>query len=199
MEHVSPPAMGSGPPPTMNHVGITVPDVIAAIDWYREVFGFRCLMGPRVLLPPGGAVPSPLGPRFRRAWQAHLVTADGVGLELFQFIDPPVEQAPRDIVFWRPGPWHLCLTHPDVGALAGRIVRAGGVQRHEPVHFVPGRPYQLVYCGDPWGTVIELMSHPYTEVFANWPQPGMTQPTTYVDPVTRTELSPRPLPDWPPQ
>ena len=33
----------------VNHVGITVPDIRAAVRWYSDVFGFRCIMGPRVL------------------------------------------------------------------------------------------------------------------------------------------------------
>jgi predicted enzyme related to lactoylglutathione lyase len=35
--------------PAANHVGITVPDIRAAIAWYGDVFGFRCIMGPRVM------------------------------------------------------------------------------------------------------------------------------------------------------
>ncbi len=33
----------------LNHVGITVPDIHAAIDWYGEVFGCTHIMGPRLL------------------------------------------------------------------------------------------------------------------------------------------------------
>jgi len=36
-------------PRALNHVGITVPDIHAAIDWYGRVFGFRRIMGPRRL------------------------------------------------------------------------------------------------------------------------------------------------------
>ena len=39
--------------------------------------------------------------------------------------------------------------------------------------FIPGRPYQLIYCEDPWCNIIELFSHHYVEAFGNWPQPGM--------------------------
>ena len=35
----------------INHIGVTVPDIHAAIDWYGEVFGFRCIMGPRYSSP----------------------------------------------------------------------------------------------------------------------------------------------------
>jgi hypothetical protein len=48
------------------------------------------------------------------------------------------------------------------------------------VDFVPGRPWRLCYCEDPWGTVIEIMSASYAEMFSNWPQPGMTETPTFV-------------------
>jgi hypothetical protein len=46
---------------------------------------------------------------------------------------------------------------------------------------VPGRPWRLCYCEDPWGNVIEIMSHSYAEVFPNWPQPGMTEQPTFIE------------------
>ncbi|MEV3874219.1 VOC family protein [Streptomyces sp. NPDC049906] len=169
---------------TVNHIGVTVPDVHAAIDWYGEVFGFRCIMGPRELAPgahaEAGAV---LGSRFRRAWQAHLLTANGVGVELFQFIDPPTRgpRPPQERVpYLDRGPWHLCLTYQDVEAMVDRIVAAGGALVSAPHAFVPGRPWTLAYTTDPWGTVLEIMSHSYAEVFANWPQPGQLTPHTVV-------------------
>lgn len=163
-------------PRALNHIGITVPDIYAAIDWYTEVFGFTHLMGPRVLRAVSGAThetPSIFGPRFKKAYQAHLMTANGIGLELFQFVDPPVETPADNMEYWKRGYWHLCFTDPDIEALAARIVAAGGRQRCPVIAFIPGRPYQLVYCEDPFGNVIELFSHHYAEAFGNWPQPGM--------------------------
>lgn len=169
---------------SVNHIGITVPDVFAAIDWYGAVFGLRCIMGPR-LVEPGShdEARSALGPRFRRAWQAHLLSANGVGLELFQFIEPPVDA--RDVTTPVPytarGPWHVCFTHPDVAAALTTVVQHGGTVLSDPAHFVPGRPWVLSYVSDPWGTVLEVMSHTYAEVFSNWPQPGQSEATTFVD------------------
>lgn len=180
----------------VNHVGVTVPDIHAAIDWYGSVFGFRCIMGPRELTAAGHAEASPVfGAGFRRAWQAHLLTGNTVGIELFQFIDPPTrelrpdqETAPgREGMPWlQPGLWHLCITHPDVPAMVERIVEHGGALLAPPYQFVPGRPWMLAYSTDPWGTVLELMSHSYAEAFSNWPQPGQLVPPTLV---------PRPDPD----
>lgn len=167
----------------VNHVGITVPDIHAAIRWYGTVFGFHCIMGPRRLRASSAATAetrSVLGPEFGEAYQAHLLTANGVGLELFQFIDPPVDAEEAGLGYRRRGPWHVCFTHPDLEAGVATVLAHGGQQTSPISNFVPGRPWQLVYCRDPWGTVLELMSHSYAEVFANWPQPGMTEETEWV-------------------
>jgi predicted enzyme related to lactoylglutathione lyase len=173
----------AAPAPAVNHIGITVPHIHEAIAWYGEVFGFRCIMGPRVLRaasPATAETSAVLGPDFRLAYQAHLLAGDGVGLELFQFLEPSTG-APRPGLGYRtPGPWHVCFTHPDPEAAVRSVVASGGVQHSPVMEFVPGRPWRLVYCADPWGTVLELMSHTYAEVFANWPQPGMQQETEYV-------------------
>ncbi|MCV7398540.1 VOC family protein [Mycobacterium paraseoulense] len=168
----------------VNHVGVTVPDIHAAIDWYGEVFGFRCLMGPRVLESAGHPeAVSVFGRGFRRAWQAHLLTGNSVGIELFQFLDPPTRATgrPQERELWFDGGlWHLCLTHPDVEATVDRVVDHGGALLAAPYEFVPGRPWTLAYTADPWGTVIEVMSHSYAEAFGNWPQPGQLVPPTLV-------------------
>lgn len=167
----------------VNHVGVTVPDVFGAIDWYGDVFGFRCIMGPRLLEVDHREAASSLGPRFRRAWQAHLLCGNGVGIELFQFIDPPVQDHRGDdpIDFTRRGPWHLCLTYLDVAQAIALVTDNGGTMLSEPTAFVPGRPWVLAYCADPWGTVLEIMSHSYAEVFSNWPQPGQIEPPILIE------------------
>lgn len=167
-----------------NHLGITVPDVRAAITWYSEVFGFRCIMGPRVLRAAAAATAetsSILGRDFGMAYQAHLLTANGVGLELFQFVEPETEPRVNGLGWQRRGPWHVCFTVSDIDAQAQRIVAAGGEQLGEVAHFVPGKSWALVYTRDPWGTVVELMSHSYAEVFANWPQPGASEETEWLN------------------
>lgn len=171
-------------PLAFNHAGVTVPDIFAAIDWYADVLGFTPIMAPRLLEPASRAThetPSVFGPRFGRAYQAHLLTGNGVGIELFQFVEPAVGEREAEMAYWRRGPFHLCFTHPDVPAVAERIEAAGGRRRTPVLAFVPGRPWRLAYCEDPWGTVIEIISHSYAEIFANWPQPGMTERPVMVE------------------
>lgn len=162
-------------PRALNHVGLTVPDIEAAIAWYGRVFGFRLIMGPRRL--EAGAAQTKesghiLGPRFRSALQAHLVTANGIGLELFQFIEPATETPDDNMAYWKRGYWHICFTDPEIEALAERIVAEGGRKRTGVWAFIPGTDRRLCYCEDPFGNVIELFSHSYEQTFANWPLEG---------------------------
>ena len=163
-------------------MGITVPDIRAAVRWYSDVIGFRCIMGPRVLRARAAATAetgSILGPEFRVAYQAHLLTDNGVGLELFEFVDPTTSPRAEGLGWKRRGPWHVCFTAPDIEGQLARIVEAGGEQVSPITHFVPGMPWALVYARDPWGTVLELMSHSYAEVFSGWPQAGSLEETEW--------------------
>ncbi len=172
------------PPLILNHVGITVPDIFAAIDWYGDVFGCTHIMGPRLMSAEGKATAETrqvFGTGFDRMLQAHLLTGNGVGLELFEPIDPVPKAADREIGYLQPGPWHIALQHPDVDAIVERIVAKGG-HRHSDTHaFAPGRPWRLAYTRDPWWTTIEIVSHSYAEMFANWPQPGAQTEPTMID------------------
>lgn len=168
------------PPLALNHVGITVPDIHAAIDWYGDVFGCTRIMGPRLMSAEGAASAETrqvLGAGFNRMLQAHLLTANGVGIELFEPLDPPPLPRDEDIGYRGTGPWHFALQHPDVDAMVDRIVASGGRRHSDPHAFCPGKPWRLAYARDPWWTTIEIVSHSYAEMFANWPQPGAeTQP-----------------------
>ena len=172
------------PPLIVNHIGITVPDIFGAIDWYCDVFGCTHIMGPRVLSADGQATAETrqvFGPDFTLMLQAHLLTGNGVGLELFEPIDPVPEPPKSKISYRQPGPWHFAIQHPDVDGMVERIVSNGG-HRHSGTHaFAPGRPWRLAYARDPWWTTIEIVSHSYAEMFSNWPQPGAETEPTFID------------------
>jgi hypothetical protein len=68
-----------------------------------------------------------------------------------------------------------------VDGIVADIVANGGKSRIAPIDFVPGRPWRLCYCEDPWGNVIEIMSATYAEIFSNWPQPGMTEKPSFIE------------------
>jgi catechol 2,3-dioxygenase-like lactoylglutathione lyase family enzyme len=149
----------------VNHVGLSVPDIQAAVTWYCGVFELRLLSGPRLLTNQSGISGQLLGPRFRKALVAQLVSGNGVGVELFEFVDPPAEAASAEPQF-RFGPWHVCFDDRDIEKLSARIAESGGRRRTAVLTIWPDRPFQIAYCEDPFGNLIELLSHPFGEVFA---------------------------------
>ncbi|MGL6236077.1 MAG: VOC family protein [Segniliparus sp.] len=156
----------------VHHIGVTVPDVFAAVDWYCEVFGLHCAVEPRALLASPAERPPGLDSRFREGRISCLLSGNGVGLELFQFVDPPTLPDDHAVPYDRRGPWHICFTHPDVETLTAIVVEKGGRLLTPPRRLFPHRPHVLSYVADPWGTTIELMSHAPVEVFAQWPSDG---------------------------
>ncbi len=159
-------------PRSIAHIGIAVPDLQAAVEWYEEVLGFR-LIGPpgEVDLTDGShfarLCSDIFGSQCKRLKLAHLSTANGTALELFEFVDPATEMPDDNFRYWRQGIFHFCVVDPDVPGLAQRIEAAGGKIRSDIWELFDGQPYQLVYCEDPFGTIVEIYSHSHEQFFAN--------------------------------
>ncbi|MFL5846921.1 MAG: VOC family protein [Solirubrobacteraceae bacterium] len=159
-------------PRAVAHVGITVPDIAAAAAWYSEIFGLR-LIGPIADIDQsqGGAFHGPVedifGPQLRLMKMASLSSANGCVIELFEFEDPPYEAPEDPFPYLRGGITHVSFVEPDVEEAVGRIVASGGRQRSKLWTLFEGLPYQACYCEDPWGTVVELLSHSHEQTFAN--------------------------------
>jgi catechol 2,3-dioxygenase-like lactoylglutathione lyase family enzyme len=153
------------------HIGLTVPDLGRAVDWYQRVLGFRLLLGPVELKADeshaGRQATDVFGSGFASFRQAHLLGANGVALEMFEFVDPPTPREPPPFDYWRPGVFHLCLLAPDIERVATDIAKSGGRLRTSRVWDVfEGEPYRMCYCEDPFGNILELYSHPHQQVFA---------------------------------
>ena len=153
-----------------NHVGIGVGDIHAAIAFYRDAFGCRVLRDPFEVTaegPGGEEAIDVLGSRpFKRMVMAHLAAPDGVGIELFQLIDPPHERRDPELEYWKSGTFHFCMTAHDIEATLKRILALGGQQISRSWPRDPNDPSKrMVYCLDPWGTVIELYTHRFTDMY----------------------------------
>jgi len=97
--------------------------------------------------------------------QAHMLAADGLAIEIFQF-DLPEQTVDRgDFGFWRTGFFHVCIVEPEIEELANRISAAGGARRTAVRAIFPGEPYLFCYCEDPFGNIIEIATHPHAEAF----------------------------------
>lgn len=155
----------------VTHVGLTVPDLDRAVEWYGKVLGFERLMGPVRLevdqSHAGRQAADVLGPALRSFRQAHMIGANGVALELFEFEDPPTPDVRPPFDYWSPGVFHLCLLAPRIDETAAEIARSGGRVRTSRIwHVFEGEPFRMCYCEDPFGNVLELYSHPHEQVFA---------------------------------
>lgn len=157
-------------PGAFSHVGVTVPDLPAAIEWYQQVLNLYLLKGPIEIVeddsPLGLATAGIYGAGFRRFQFAHLCTPDGTGIELFHFENPPTTPRDDNFEFWRTGINHFAVTARDIDGVTARIAGHGGRARSSTVVIDPERGYAIAYCEDPWGTVIEVCSHPYPQMWA---------------------------------
>lgn len=152
-------------PRTFSHIGISVPDLEAAVKFYTEVLGWYLIMEPTEIVEDDSAIgemcTDVFGPGWERFKIAHLSTGDRVGVELFEFKN---QQNPDDnFEYWKTGIFHFCVQDPDVEGLAEKIVAAGGKKRMKaPRYYYPGeKPYRMIYMEDPFGNILEIYSHSY--------------------------------------
>ncbi len=152
-------------PKSFSHIGITVPDLEAAVKFYKEVMGFYIIMEPTMIEEENEtAIGQMCIDVFGAGWGsfkiAHLSTGDRIGIELFEFKESK-ELKPTFEPF-RSGLFHFSVQDPDVEGLVEKIVAAGGKQRMPVRLYYPGeKPYRMCYVEDPFGTVFEIYSHSY--------------------------------------
>jgi catechol 2,3-dioxygenase-like lactoylglutathione lyase family enzyme len=159
----------SARPLALGHVGLCVANLDAAIAWYCEVLGCELLDGPWDIDVEDPRLTAKLrdvfGAELRRARIAQLGLDGGVGLELFEFVEPATHR-PVPASYFHAGFSHVCFTAPDLEAMVERIRAAGGRIRTEvwPAH--PRHPHRFVHFEDPFGNLLELHSHSNEEMVA---------------------------------
>jgi lactoylglutathione lyase len=142
----------------IDHAGITVASLEAALHFYRDLIGLRVTDEGEDAGPELDAITGLSGVRMR---YAELDLGAGQLLEVIEFTPPDggrLVQSPRDA-----GASHLALRVDDVDALCARLIAAGVA--------VPGRPTTItapgawngarcVYVEDPDGRTVELVQRP---------------------------------------
>jgi catechol 2,3-dioxygenase-like lactoylglutathione lyase family enzyme len=157
-------------PRPLVHVGLTVPDLDAAVRWYSEVLGLTVLSSPATVRTgegyEGAAAADVFKADFGEVRIAHLSCGNGVGLELFEFVRPAVEPSRED--HRHTGITHLCFLAPDLEEATERVVQAGGTRLTERSwNVLEGQSYRFSFCRDPWGNVIEFHTNSFEQIFAN--------------------------------
>ena len=98
----------------------------------------------------------------------HLCTSDGFGVELFEFVDPINEKPDDNFEYWKTGLFHIALTVKNIEEICSKIASSGGKQRSKIWKPWKNKEYKICYCEDPWGTVLEINSHPYSSIWSNY-------------------------------
>ncbi|MFT5875227.1 MAG: lactoylglutathione lyase family protein [Clostridium sp.] len=157
-------------PRAFSHIGLSVPDLEGAVKFYKDVMGWYVVMEPSEVIEENE---SPIGIMcqdvFGEGWKnfkiAHMVTSDGIGIEMFQF---PKNEGPNDkFEYWKTGLFHFAIQDPDLEGLVKKIVEAGGKQRMPIKEYYPGdKPYRMCYVEDPFGIIFEVYSHSYEVTYS---------------------------------
>jgi catechol 2,3-dioxygenase-like lactoylglutathione lyase family enzyme len=158
-------------PRIINHVAISVPDLNEAVIWYTEVLGFTVVKQAAEFVADdslkGRAVKDIHGPRLKKMKMAWLSSANQVGFEIIEYVEPNAELRQDNFEYWKSGITHICITDPDIDGLCKRISDSGGKQRTEIWEIVPEKKYKIAFCEDPFGNIIEIFDHSYEQIITS--------------------------------
>src|SRR5210317_189797 len=142
-------------PKSFSHIGITVPDINKAVQFYEEVMGWYIIMPPsKVLKEKETAIGQMCIDVFGDDWEefeiAHMSTSDGIGVELFSF-PHGIKKAPEFNPF-NTGLFHFCVQDPDIEGLTKRIVALGAGKECQFANITPGKNHTKWFT---WKTRLE--------------------------------------------
>jgi len=127
----------------MNHVGVAVPDMDAAIAFYRDIMGVTDITEPTILAPQGvtyAFVNLPTG-------QVELIEPYGESSPILKFL----ERNPKG------GQHHMCFEVEDIHHAKAAMEKRGMRVLGEPRIGAHGTPVVFLHPGDAGGVLIELM------------------------------------------
>jgi catechol 2,3-dioxygenase-like lactoylglutathione lyase family enzyme len=146
----------------IHHVGITVPDLDRAIEFYTEVLGLEFFDPPSPVFDHdelGAAVGVPEA----ALRQVNLACGDAI-VELLEYTSPP-EVSPTPVRADQRGAAHLAIHVDDVAATKAEL-EARGVEFLGAVNVVDEgvlAGWRWVYFRDPFGILLELVEVAYRD------------------------------------
>lgn len=128
----------------IDHVGLSVADLDAQVEWYTKVFGFTTAREFEV---------APIGLRG-----IFLVDANGFAIELLQKQGSSRNFKASNVAegAMNQGFGHLCYRVDDVAAMNARMLEHGATQIM-PVQESPEPGVTMAYLADPEGNLIEII------------------------------------------
>ncbi len=155
-------------PVCFSHVGITVPDLNKAIEFFTSAMGWYHISGPIHVEENGTSTLDEISRKiYGSGWGAfsfaHLVSADGIGFEMFEFKNNHFERSQNNPFVT--SIHHFCIQDPNIGDRIERIIHFGGKQKTEIIPIDPTgiKPYKMAYMEDPFGNLIEIYTHAYIQ------------------------------------
>ena len=157
-----------------NHLAIAVTSVDEVAEWYSKHFGFRRLnsadMEADRQQDPEHPIYRIYGDKLNKVKIAFLTTGNGVGFEIFEFIDPPTKASNMETwtleeQYRRGGYFHIGVTVPDVDAKCEEVCKEGAKKIGEKVTGFDGE--KTLFFRDPWGSAVELVSCSWEQYMAN--------------------------------
>jgi len=141
----------------LDHVGIVVPDIVAATDWYRDHFGLVPIRHEAPTDVDPHAIGLPDAPTVRLTGRQ--LDAGNVALELHQYFVPTGTSPRRNCDL---GYGHIAFRVEDIHAAHDRLTRSGMPFNTDPRHITTGglAGFWWAYGKDPWGNTVEITSHP---------------------------------------
>jgi len=149
-----------------------VGDMDKAVEFYTKVLGLRIIMNNTKVQEEretaiGRMCIAVFGEGFKGFNIAHLVTTDGIGVELFEMKE---RDERHHVDFSRLGIFHFCLQTDDFEDVMKKTEEFGGKVRMDVMRYHPeddNRPAKMVYLEDPFGNLFELYSHTYEETYSS--------------------------------
>ena len=156
----------------MSHIGILVGEMAKAVEFYTKALGLEIVMNETKVMEEqetaiGKMCVAVFGEGFKGFNIAHLVTEDGIGVELFEMKD---REEKHNVDFSKIGIFHFCLQTDDFQSVIGKVEKYGGKVRMDIMRYHPeddNKPYKMVYLEDPFGNLFELYSHLYRETYSS--------------------------------
>ncbi len=159
----------------VNHLAVTVTDIRRAMEWYRDILGMTVIAKPvEISSNPADSgdmhlatlVRNVFGPSLGKFLICHMISANGTGVELFEFLEPRTEKRKDNFDYWKTGFFHVAITELRIEELAQKIAGTGGRKRTEVMELVPSSGKKICFCEDPFGNIIEIYTHSYEEFWA---------------------------------
>ena len=156
----------------MSHIGILVGEMAKAVEFYTKAIGLEKVMDETAVMEEqetaiGKMCVAVFGEGFKGFNIAHLVTDDGIGVELFEMKD---REEKHNVDFSKIGIFHFCLETDNFQGVIDKVEQYGGKVRMDIMRYHPeddNKPYKMVYLEDPFGNLFELYSHTYRDTYSS--------------------------------